>query len=1022
MNFILGIRSFLCYWINHLNTGKLGKIADLHVSIIFLTFLIMNTHSHSDFPKLTYDNFYLSGLQAIRSEKWFQCIGFVEKAIESRKLYKGTLIDCRLKCNGGLMIDDHFLFKSSNDSNSLFKANFFERMVQESHCLKKCQAQELGIENIVNSEFDKEFESFVPYIYLQLCYKQLERYTDAACAAYTYFLRNPGDEDTVANIHSYRQDFKVKDEDFKDLEKKPYQDYRIKGENAYDQDDWTNAIELIELAITEYYKEEERCRVECEGHFDHQSFPDFIQAIADHYISVLQCQFKCERKLSILFKDYLPDFVGQHYNFLQFAYHKNGNNDKAVECAGTYLLFNPNDEEMLRNKAFYMQKLGYHEAHFVPRQDAKEYENRRNKMLELLYFIRDEYNVMEDNEEDTMKGDYLREIESELEKIHMNSTKSKPEKLTKKHYMAIYEKIGIKVKEEKNDRFVADDFYRQDQCRELANFANILEPNSNGVRFLNVAEGLQRIKENTELEISLRLFLRASELARHFSAHFYNKTSFFIKNAAIVCIDPGAENQYPENCIPQEDGSCLTEDEIDDKELLNDQFVLISFLTKDEEPGHFSFLNRRHNKEMSVMSKCGRVVGFRLSDRHRSERSESQRCSMILTFTSNRKEDSPAHREASLYLLDLEKSRLEVKEVNNTEDMKKFYDNGVRIVMGEKELGSNQRFAADGLITEEQCQALINMNQEGSIGGDGYDRRRSPHTKSETFDGLTISRATEKSFEDGGSKKAGNFSPHTKNELFTGLNIWRTMELVHVGVISKKDAQLFLDASDYGRLLVEKYFNLTQPLHFDYTHLVCRTAVEGSQEDRQDLSHPVHGDNCELQADGSCIRRFPSYVQREYSSIMYLNGDFEGGEFFFAHGNKSAQMYIKPKCGRIVGFNSAELHGVKAVKKGKRCALAMWYTMDLNFKELARIEAKKMIDKVPEDVHRNLKTKSEESTKETKIQSKEKSDNEVNQKEGEALTEKGQNLTEDNISPKEVTAIHEKGQNINEEQKLHEEL
>lgn len=133
-------------------------------------------------------------------------------------------------------------------------------------------------------------------------------------------------------------------------------------------------------------------------------------------------------------------------------------------------------------------------------------------------------------------------------------------------------------------------------------------------------------------------------------------------------------------------------------------------------------------------------------------------------------------------------------------------------------------------------------------------------------------------------------------------------------------------------------------------------------------------------------------------------------------------MYIKPKCGRIVGFNSAELHGVKAVKKGKRCALAMWYTMDLNFKELARIEAKKMIDKVPEDVHRNLKTKSEESTKETKIQSKEKSDNEVNQKEGEALTEKGQNLTEDNISPKEVTAIHEKGQNINEEQKLHEEL
>ncbi|XP_052066781.1 prolyl 3-hydroxylase 1-like isoform X2 [Mytilus californianus] len=969
---------------------------------------------------------YTSGLNAYVGGKWFQCSAFLEKAIQERKSYKTVIVDCRLHCRSDSVLSDFFIPADLNTSVDALRLNFFENLVKESHCLKACKTEKLGYqmsENRVLLEIEEDFDNLKPYSYLQFCYYKLERYTDAACAAYTYFLRNPNDQDTVTNIQSYRHDYRVKDEDFKDLEKKPYQDYRIKGENAYDQDDWTYAIELIELAITEYYKEEERCRVECEGHFDHQSFPDFIQAIADHYISVLQCQFKCERKLSILFKDYLPDFVGQHYNFLQYAYHKNGNNDKAVECAATYLLFNPNDEEMLRNKAFYMQKLGYHQAHFVPRQDAKEYENRRDKMLELLYFIRDEYNVMEESEEDTMKGDNLREIELELEKIHMNNTKSKPEKLTKEHYMGIYEKIGIKVKEHKNDRFVADDFYRDDQCRELANFANILEPNSNGVRYLNVAEGLQRIKENTELEISLRLFLRASELARHFSAHFYNKTSFFIKNAAIVCVDPGSEDQHPENCIPQEDGSCLTEDETDDNELLNDQFVLISFLTEDEEPGHFSFLNRRHKKEMPVVSKCGRVVGFRLSDRQRSERSESQRCSMVLIFTSNRKEDSPAHREASLYLLDLEKSRLEVKEVNNTEDMKKFYDNGVRIVMGEKELNSNQRFAADGLITEEQCQALINMNQEGAIGGDGYDRRRSPHTKSETFDGLTISRAT---------------------------------ELVHVGVISKQAAQLFLDASDYGRLLVEKYFNLTQPLHFDYTHLVCRTAVEGSQEDRQDLSHPVHGDNCELQADGSCIRRFPSYVQRDYSSIMYLNGDFEGGEFFFAHGNKSAQMYIKPKCGRIVGFNSAELHGVKAVKKGKRCALAMWYTMDLNFKELARIEAKKMIDKVPDDVHRNLKSKSEESTKEKKRnadeennikneqnshmdglditktteeslikheqKNEEKGVNGVKQKEGDALTEKGQNLTEDDYSLKKVTDIHQKGQNLNEEQKLHEEL
>ena len=31
--------------------------------------------------------------------------------------------------------------------------------------------------------------------------------------------------------------------------------------------------------------------------------------------------------------------------------------------------------------------------------------------------------------------------------------------------------------------------------------------------------------------------------------------------------------------------------------------------------------------------------------------------------------------------------------------------------MGEKELQSKLRFAADGILTEEQCQALIDINQ-----------------------------------------------------------------------------------------------------------------------------------------------------------------------------------------------------------------------------------------------------------------------------------------------------------------------
>jgi hypothetical protein len=42
------------------------------------------------------------------------------------------------------------------------------------------------------------------------------------------------------------------------------------------------------------------------------------------------------------------------------------------------------------------------------------------------------------------------------------------------------------------------------------------------------------------------------------------------------------------------------------------------------------------------------------------------------------------------------------------------------------------------------------------------------------------------------------------------------------------------------------------------------------------------------------------------------------------------------------------------VVKGQRCALAMWYTMDLNHKELARIQAKKILDKISDKTEENV--------------------------------------------------------------------
>lgn len=46
---------------------------------------------------------------------------------------------------------------------------------------------------------------------------------------------------------------------------------------------------------------------------------------------------------------------------------------------------------------------------------------------------------------------------------------------------------------------------------------------------------------------------------------------------------------------------------------------------------------------------------------------------------------------------------------------------------------------------------------------------------------------------------------------------------------------------------------------------------KGDEEERSDLSHPVHADNCLLQADGTCLRQFPAYIARDYRSDSVLS-------------------------------------------------------------------------------------------------------------------------------------------------------
>ena len=60
----------------------------------------------------------------------------------------------------------------------------------------------------------------------------------------------------------------------------------------------------------------------------------------------------------------------------------------------------------------------------------------------------------------------------------------------------------------------------------------------------------------------------------------------------------------------------------------------------------------------------------------------------------------------------------------------------------------------------------------------------------------------------------------------------------------------------------------------------------------------------------------------------------------------SLQSTVRPTCGRLVAFNAGNYHGVQPVLSGQRCAVAMWFTLDPQYKEAAHGIAQNMLKDV----------------------------------------------------------------------------
>ncbi|XP_012328263.3 prolyl 3-hydroxylase 3 [Aotus nancymaae] len=247
---------------------------------------------------------------------------------------------------------------------------------------------------------------------------------------------------------------------------------------------------------------------------------------------------------------------------------------------------------------------------------------------------------------------------------------------------------------------------------------------------------------------------------------------------------------------------------------------------------------------------------------------------------------------------------------------------GVTLTQDSRQLNGSERAVLDGLLTPAECGVLLQLAKDAAGAGarSGYRGRRSPHTPHERFEGLTVLKAA---------------------------------KLARSGTVGSQGAKLLLEVSERVRTLTQAYFSPERPLHLSFTHLVCRSAIEGEQEQRMDLSHPVHADNCVLDPDtGECWREPPAYTYRDYSGLLYLNDDFQGGDLFFTEPNAlTVTARVRPRCGRLVAFSSGgeNPHGVWAVTRGRRCALALWHTWAPEHREQEWLEAKELLQESEEE-------------------------------------------------------------------------
>ncbi|XP_077463946.1 prolyl 3-hydroxylase 2 [Stigmatopora argus] len=616
--------------------------------------------------------------------------------------------------------------------------------------------------------------------------------------------------------------------------------------------DYSGVVRSMEGALASYAgvrRTRVRCRLKCQ---DQHPFGDPVSELGffDVVLRRAACIDACmEENIGVqsrhmISEDVVHDFNRRTpYNYLQLAYLKLKQPDKAAAAAHTYFQANPEHVEMSENLEQYKDQEGVNEHHFVDRE-ARPHQSSFNAAMNL--YEQEDYVGASLLFEDALVEYYKADVECRA--LCQGPHRFEGHDHLRYRY-SLYEVIS--------DHFTQVLHCEHECVRDLATRPGRLSPMENylPLHYDYLQYGYyqtERAEEALQCALSYLLFHEGEEFMTE-NVNFYQEI-----------LGHGSE--------PREEAAWYL---------------------------------RRHKKELELL-----LIG-------------SQNMGVDFTAgnywsSSGGRDDStriPSGTDGGLEYVPLsEKKNVNVAESQPLKEGGPLLHDYVRLVHNAAELNGTQRVLLDHVVSENECAALQELAEIITVAGNGYDGRTYPHTPNERFEGATVLKALQYGYE---------------------------------GRVPMKNAHLFYDTSERVRRIVESYFVLNTTLHFSYTHMVCRTAITGQQEHRNDLSHPIHADNCLLDPEANeCWKESPARTERDYSALLYLNGDFEGGEFIFTQmDTKTVTATVKPKCGRVVAFSSGgeNPHGVKAVTNGRRCAVALWFTFDPLFREMERLQADELI-------------------------------------------------------------------------------